>query len=379
MKTLFCSPIPAEDPRLGASRVILDLAEAWRAHGWACDVYSAKGKNVPFADYPAHLAEYLSEFATDYDVVDFPYDCLPWIDARHARTLTVARCVLLEEHCQFTQDPSPPLSLKRCVSSLIRCRSQVRRKQAQSQSRLYRQMNLQRADLVTVGNRQDRECLIQLGVSASKITVLPYGLTEAHRKRLEQCKPSTGSTPEPCLVFLGSFAYRKGCLDWEEIFSLVSKKFPALQLKLIGTRAMCQTAAEVYRFFPKSMRNRISVVPTFEPEMLPELLDGCSLGVFPSYREGFGIGVVEMLAAGLPVVAYGAPGPCDILPQEWLVPRGDHLALANKILALLDQAQRFDLSGQARSIAKQFLWDEIAGRTHQVYQQALYELRSKAV
>jgi glycosyltransferase involved in cell wall biosynthesis len=374
VKTLFCSPIPTEDPRLGASRVIIDIAEAWRSQGWECDVYSAQGENVSFADYPAHLAEYLRECAIDYDVVDYPYNCVPWIEKRHANTLKVARVVLLQEHCQFEDDPSAPLSLRKCVSSLLHARSQAERKKATSQSLLNQQINVQRSDLVTVGNQKDKDCLIQLGVSALKIMVLPYGLTEAHKERLFQCTPSLENTTKPTIVFLGTFDYRKGCLDWSEILPHVSEFFPSVKLKLIGTRGMCYNSQSVLRYFPKNVRDRISVVPTFEPETLPGLLNGCSMGVFPSYREGFGIGVVEMLAAGLPVVAYDAPGPCDILPTEWLVPKGDRISLANSIVSLLNEPQRSKLEGRARSIAGQFLWTEIAGRTYDIYRRALHGL-----
>lgn len=375
MKTLFCSPIPAEDPRLGASRVIMDLAEAWRACGWDCDVYSAQGENVSFGDYPTHLSNYLRKSAENYDVVDFPYNCLPWIEQRHARILKVTRSVLLKEHCTFSKDPTPPLSLKSRLSSVLSARSQAKRGKILSQAFLNQQTNIRDSNLTTVGNQKDKECLIQLGVSASKIVVLPYGLTDSHKEHLFQCTPSQEQNGHPTIAFIGTFDYRKGCLDWSDIFTHISKYFPLAQLKLIGTRGMCQDAKDVLRFFPKNTHDRISVIPTFKPTMLPNLLDNCSVGVFPSYREGFGIGVVEMLAAGLPVLAYDAPGPCDILPNEWLVSKGDRVCLAKTIVSLLHEPEWLPLIKQARATAQKFLWSQIARQTCDIYEGALHELR----
>ena len=62
----------------------------------------------------------------------------------------------------------------------------------------------------------------------------------------------------------------------------------------------------------------------------------CTVGAFPSYVEGFGLAVLEQLAAGLPTVAYNLPGPRDILKStlpDLLVPCGD----AEKFAATLCQ------------------------------------------
>lgn len=374
MKALFCSPNPTEDPRLGASRVILDLAEAWRAQGWACDVYSAKGRKVSFSEYPSHLGDYLKAHAADYDVVDYPYHCKPWIDERHKAVLKVARSVLLKEHCQLHPDPQPPASIRSRLGNLRRLLKQWVGLKAADQSTRNQEWHFAHADRITVGNSKDKARLIQLGIPQSKILVIPYGLTDPHLKRLLTCTPSL-ETDEPTLAFLGTFDYRKGCLDFAEIYDQLAARFPGLQLKLIGTSGMCPDASAVYRFFPQRIHGRITVIPCFEPEELPGILDGCSAGLFPSYREGFGIGVVEMLAAGLPVVAYDAPGPCDILPEAWLAPRGDRLGLVERLIAVLNDSDRTVLIQRARSTAERFLWSDIVRETHRTYGEALSRIR----
>ena len=44
--------------------------------------------------------------------------------------------------------------------------------------------------------------------------------------------------------------------------------------------------------------------PAFAARDLPLLIADCVMGVFPSHVEGFGLALLEQLAAGLPTVAY---------------------------------------------------------------------------
>ena len=131
---------------------------------------------------------------------------------------------------------------------------------------------------------------------------------------------------------------------------------------------MVRTTEGVRSIFPKPLRSRLDVAPQFEPEELPNLLVGCSLGVFPSHCEGFGFGVLEMLAAGLLVFAYNAPGSPEMLPPDYLVPRGDGAALGRRVADLLTDAARLQVASQwARRQPARFLWDEMSRRTADRY------------
>jgi glycosyltransferase involved in cell wall biosynthesis len=104
------------------------------------------------------------------------------------------------------------------------------------------------------------------------------------------------------------------------------------------------------------------------------------VGAFPSYVEGFGIAVVEQLAAGLPTVAYDAPGPRDILRPslpELLAAPGDIEKFSEIVAEIFEQgcARYEELSARSVQAAQSFSWPEIARNTVAEYRERLREIK----
>jgi glycosyltransferase involved in cell wall biosynthesis len=101
----------------------------------------------------------------------------------------------------------------------------------------------------------------------------------------------------------------------------------------------------------------IEQVVTFAGERsdVERILPLLDLFVLPSLSEGFGIAIVEAMAAGLPVVASDVGGIPEIVLHGLtglLVPPGNPEALAQAIVQCMDDPQRrrrFGLQGQARA------------------------------
>ena len=60
----------------------------------------------------------------------------------------------------------------------------------------------------------------------------------------------------------------------------------------------------------------VTVLPHYRSEELPELLAPVTVGALPTYVEGYGLGIVEQLAAGIPSIAYDVPGPRTLLRRR---------------------------------------------------------------
>ena len=379
MRLLLCSPTRLTR-ELGASKAPMELAGALRGRGWDVDVvgpetYAPHADGRQGIDRFLHLSRglnsYLGHYARQYDVVDFDHELLPYPRQEgSATTLLVARTPLLALYLDNDPVPRPPLTLRRLAGKILRdpVRRRVRRHRVKSTW-----STVQEADLVIVNNVHDKDELVRWGLGSERIAVTGLGMSRDRMDAFANASSAPRSTP--VVPFVGTFDYRKGALDLPTVVDAVAGHIPGVQFRLLGTRGMFRTEQEVRAHFPPALQSRIEVVPRYRPESLPQLLSGCSAGVFPSYLEGFGFGVLEMLAASLPVVAYDVPGPPMMLPAEWLVPAGDTPALASKLVHLLsdeDRLTRARTAAQRR--AEAFTWDAAAKQTEDAYETGLRRL-----
>lgn len=368
-RILLCSPTPLT-ARLGASKVYIETAEALRRVGWGATLVGpaeVTGDPAAWDTPPARLREYLARRADEFDVIEFEHNRLPYPRAElPPGPLLVARSVLLTHTTAAAGIPPRPALAAR-VGWLLKWPVEARRRR---EALARADATLRGADLINVGNDDERTAVVAAGHPPGKVLVLPFGLFP---ERLTAFQPMPDELPaEPVIATVGTFDPRKGMGEWLALATTVLAAHPAARFRLIGTAGMVPTAEGVLSHFPDRLRPRVEVVPTFDPADLPRLLADCSLGVFPSYCEGFPFGVLEMLAAGLPVVAYRAPGPPMMLGPEFLVPKGDGRALGRRVSELLGAPDRLRAARRgARLRAEGFRWEEIAARTAAAYLAAL--------
>jgi glycosyltransferase involved in cell wall biosynthesis len=115
-------------------------------------------------------------------------------------------------------------------------------------------------------------------------------------------------------------------------------------------------------------RNDIFFTGHFPSTSLPELYAGANIVVFPSMYEGFGLGILEAMASGVPVACARAAS----LPET-----AEHAALYFDPLDPEDMADRMvtlvsnrDIARECRALGlervKAFSWDGCAQRTLEI-------------
>lgn len=375
------------DARLGAVRVYMELTEQWRAAGHVVDHFSlsdafpnARGSRAGFALrqvlFAYKAAAFVKRKRGRYDVIDALIGSLPASKEKlRFNGLLVARSVgLYRLYDRFERSAHhrwPRRSRGRFLGRILYTLTRRRLLHASERA-------VQHADLVNLPNENEAGCLRREIASDRPVVVQPYGLTaERRRALLQAAAPADVRLAQKKISFIGMWAARKGSHDWGRIVRRIWEEVPNARFCFLGTMIGADT---ILSDLGLESSAGIELISDYSPVDLPKLLADCAVGAFPSYVEGFGLAVLEQLAAALPTVAFDVAGPRDILSTrlpELLVPSGDIDAFAGAICKILelDQPSYQRLSERSAEAAAQFSWSKIADDTVHVYRRRLRSLR----
>lgn len=371
------------DVRLGACRVWMELAEQWRALGHSVEQFSfseafpgVRATGYSFSlqriAFMRKAAGFVRANGHRFDIIDALIGTLPFSreelgfgGAIVARSVGLYRFYGRFEESVWRRWPRLPRgSLAGRLFYWF-----VRR-------RLWRasETAVRKADLVNVPNAEEAACLREESGVANAIIVQPYGLTQQSRRALEKAAANPSDRlAQKRICFIGMWSARKGAHDWEKIIERVRARVPAAQFRFLGT--MTESGAVRSDLGPGAAEG-VELITDYKPDELPALLSDCTVGAFPSYVEGFGLAVLEQLAAGLPTVSYNIAGPRDLLEQrlpQLLVPSGDieRFAAALCDILLASAPVYAQLSRESAEATTRFSWSEIARDTLRAYETLL--------
>jgi glycosyltransferase involved in cell wall biosynthesis len=373
------------DPRLGAARVWIELCEEWRKAGHIVekfcltDAFPEPAPTPAFAAirtlmFPSIAAKFIRNNAGRFDVVDALIGTVPYSKRSIGfNGLLVARSVglyhLYEKFEQFAAQRWPRAKgslLGRPFYSFFAWRS-----------RALSDASVRHCDLVNVPNSDEVTSVRDDLRLQTPVLMEPYGVTPARADAMARAAASVEiRSKKKKVVFIGMWSPRKGAKDWRDIIGRVRRDVPDASFLFLGTMIASEA---VWADLEMEPAHYIEIVPQFAPGDLPQLLADCAVGAFPSYIEGFGMAVVEQLAAGLPTVAYDVPGPRDILRgmSGWLIAPGDTGAFAEAVTGILTASvERYDeRSRQSIERARRFSWRDIAQDTALKYHEHLTHAR----
>jgi glycosyltransferase involved in cell wall biosynthesis len=138
-----------------------------------------------------------------------------------------------------------------------------------------------------------------------------------------------------------------------EALSFLAPEFPEMRLEIAGNGSL---RADLER---RSRKLGLAGIVSFLGwrEDLPSVMAGWDIFVLASLDEGFGVAVLEAMAAGLPVVASEVGGLCELVRNGetgWLVPPSAPAELAQRVRELIhDSRMREKMGSAARQRALQ--------------------------
>lgn len=187
------------------------------------------------------------------------------------------------------------------------------------------------------------------------VTALPVPADAKHRRR------DLGLT-ERYVLAIGTLEPRKGI---DTLIAAMGQ--PALHqahLAIVGPGGWGEVDVPTLAARAEVAPERLHKLGRLSDADLAAVLDGAAAFAAPSRSEGFGLPVLEAMAAAVPVVCSDAPALVELVAGAAIVvPRQDPVALADALAQVLqDRALATDLAlrGQQRSSA--FSWPEAANR-----------------
>ena len=226
------------------------------------------------------------------------------------------------------------------------------------------------ADAIITEDENTLRALDEMGIDTGKVTLIPSGV-DVDRAQATVA-PDLGvpwQDSGPVVGYIGRVDPRKGVQYLIEALPLVRKRFPGVQLVLVGGSRHGYDRVIKQMISRLQLQNSVHVLGRIEGDILPyyKLMDRI---VIPSLSEGIPITLGEAMASEVPVVITKLPGvvpfvnPSDLVHWAEL---GSADSLAEAIVASLEDPQSPQRTGRALEFIKQYSWRAVAERHAEVY------------
>jgi glycosyltransferase involved in cell wall biosynthesis len=232
--------------------------------------------------------------------------------------------------------------------------------------------HVKRADgVICVSEHTASEARLLLDVPAAKIAVIPNGIDPAYRLPISDeavdAILARLRLPRGALLYIGTDEKRKNLVNLAMAYiGLAGRRQHLPPLVMVGPGPEWAQGGTI-------SGPQIRAMGYLEAREVRALMAASIALVLPSLEEGFGLPVVEAMAAGLPVVCSRGSALEEVAGDAaTLVNPLDTRSIADGIEKVLDDPQRRERQrrlGLDRS--KQFDWDIAAAKTLEFYRRVL--------
>ncbi|HYO83277.1 MAG TPA: glycosyltransferase family 1 protein [Bryobacteraceae bacterium] len=200
-----------------------------------------------------------------------------------------------------------------------------------------------------------------LGVPRERLRVVHHGV-----RKLQV----PDAVREPVVLTTGAIQARKNTLRLVKAFSVLP---PPWRLVLAGSPGGYGAQDVLDAVANSPVRSRIEIAGYVSDGKLASLYARASIFAFVSLDEGFGMPVLEAMAAGVPVIASNTSAIPEICGDAavYVDPHREESVAAELVRVAAAEALREDLRTKGFSRASGFTWDRAADQTLAAYRELL--------
>ncbi len=220
----------------------------------------------------------------------------------------------------------------------------------------------------------------RVGLDPGRITVVYNGVETARFADAPERAAARGALglplDAPLVALVGRLCAQKGQEELLRAAPSILRRHPSARLVLAGEADEPATEARL-----RSLAAELGVAQAVHfagfVADVPALYAAADLVVAPSRWEGFGLALVEAMAAGRPIVATRAGAIPEVVAEgetALLVAPGDPAALAEAVAGLLaDPVALAELGRRGRERARRFSWERAGHALDTLYRHTLEE------
>ena len=233
--------------------------------------------------------------------------------------------------------------------------------------------SIKRADkIITVSESEKKNIIDFYKIPPEKVACAPNGVdferfSRAYSTEEKEDTRKKYTLPEKFLLYIGTLQPRKNIPAVIEALKDLD-----MPLVLAGNRKARNFDKKIDEVIEKNnLADKVIFPGWIDEDDKPALLQMAACFVFPSLYEGFGIPVIEVMAAGTPVVCSDIPVLREIGQEAALFCEAKNSKdFAEKIHSVLtDENLQNNLIEKGKKIAQNFTWQKTAEKTLKTYEE----------
>lgn len=234
-------------------------------------------------------------------------------------------------------------------------------------------VSLKRATRIAVDSKATLYDLLNyFSIDEKKIDLVPLGVSNIFFEYPVNANSYAANKTKPFILsVIGTPEPRKNIPALLKAHYIFVKKGYDIPLWIVTKRRDVEQFAQ--DIVPDTfLKQYVKFMEKLPQEKLIAFLHDCFIFAYPSLYEGFGLPVLEAMAAGACVVAGNRGSIPEIVENTGiLVEPESPSAIANAFIALAENNQmRSNLGNQAQERAKEFTWEKTAKQMLKVYEKA---------